>query len=258
MTNEEEMAMSMPIPTNSPRKTMNLFYIIDVSGSMYGEKIEAVNQVMPEVLKLVGEISDENGDNAQIKASCLMFSDDAQWMYDEPVDASEFKWIDQSTYGGTEVGNMCRVLEKELHRNTSLGSETGHMRPAIIIMSDGYPTDNWKSGYNELKKNKWFSEAIKVAVGIGHDADDNMLKEFIGGPERYITVHNIDALKKMLIVVSTTVSKVGSVSSARPGEQGKPATDVETTIAEDIEKKANEVGGVGTSDNPFTGEDEWD
>lgn len=258
MTNKEEVA-PLPVPTTPPRRTMNLFYIIDVSGSMSGEKIEAVNQVMPEVLKLVGEISAENGDNAQIKASCLTFSDKAQWMYDEPVDASEFKWIEQRTYGGTEVGNMCKKLEKELHRGTSLGSETGHMRPAIILMSDGYPTDNWEVGFAELKKNRWFSEAIKVAVGIGNDADDDMLKKFIGGPERYITVHNIDALKKMLVVVSATVSKTGSSSASFADNEAESGNiDVDKVIAEDITCEAEKTEGVGTSENPYAGKDEWD
>ena len=41
----------------SRRRKMNLFYLVDISGSMCGDKIESVNQVMPEAIKIVSEIS---------------------------------------------------------------------------------------------------------------------------------------------------------------------------------------------------------
>lgn len=47
-----------PRSFDSPVSELNLFYVIDVSGSMRGNKIQAVNSVMPEVLGIVNKISE--------------------------------------------------------------------------------------------------------------------------------------------------------------------------------------------------------
>ena len=39
------------------------------------------------------------------------------------------------------------------------------------MMSDGEPTDEYKKGLEELRKNKWFKMTIKVAVAIGANAN---------------------------------------------------------------------------------------
>ena len=43
-----------------PRRTMNLFFLIDTSGSMEGNKIGAVNDAIPNVLPLLKEIQENN------------------------------------------------------------------------------------------------------------------------------------------------------------------------------------------------------
>lgn len=45
-----------------PRRQMTLFFMIDKSGSMIGNKIGSVNDAIKNVLPIIGEISDENPD----------------------------------------------------------------------------------------------------------------------------------------------------------------------------------------------------
>ena len=49
-----------------PRRTMTLFFVIDTSGSMAGNKIGAVNDAVENVLPMLDEISASNPD-AEIK-----------------------------------------------------------------------------------------------------------------------------------------------------------------------------------------------
>ena len=50
-----------------PRRTMTLFFLIDTSGSMEGNKIGAVNDAVVNVLPMLNDISETNPD-AEIKA----------------------------------------------------------------------------------------------------------------------------------------------------------------------------------------------
>ena len=57
-----------------PRRTMTIFFMIDTSGSMEGNKIGAVNDAVENVLPMIGEISDTNPD-AEIKIAALKILD---------------------------------------------------------------------------------------------------------------------------------------------------------------------------------------
>ena len=215
-----------PEVETSPVKELNLFYIIDISGSMGGSKIQAVNDVMPQVMDIVDKISDENKDNAIIKASVLTFEDDATWMFPQPVYAKDMRngWPTLNANGGTYYGRMCDKLEEALHKDVNkhpgaqLNSMVGHKAPAIILMSDGQPLDsNWEQHLDVLKKNEWFKEASKIAIAIGTtDVDMDVLRKFVGGgvEAKVYTVHNIEQLKNAIKVVSSVASKIGSITGS--------------------------------------------
>ena len=71
----------MPLLENDEqmRRQMVLFFLIDKSGSMNGEKIASVNDAIENVLPMVGEISDNNTD-AEIKIAALEFSNSTHWL----------------------------------------------------------------------------------------------------------------------------------------------------------------------------------
>jgi len=90
---------------------------------------------------------------------------------------------------------------------------TGSFAPAIFLLSDGGPTDDWQRALTELKRNNWFKAAIKVAIAIGDDADKEVLKEFTGTMEAVLESHSVATLKKMIKFVSVRASQVTSKSS---------------------------------------------
>ena len=196
-----------------PRRTMTLFFLIDTSGSMEGNKIGAVNDAVVNVLPILNDISVTNPD-AEIKVAALEFSSDVRWLYDEPKSANDFIWQDVTASGLTCLGGACAELAAKLSRNGGfMQSASGSFAPAIILLSDGGPTDNYEVGLAKLQTNNWFKSAIKIAIAIGDDADKEVLKQFTGNSEAVITVHNIDALKQIIRVVAVTSSQIGSKSS---------------------------------------------
>jgi uncharacterized protein YegL len=192
---------------------MTLFFMIDTSGSMDGEKIGAVNTAIEEVIPALQEVSAENAD-AQIKVAAMAFSSGAEWLTrGGPVDVEQFHWNFIDAGGTTDFGAACREMNVKLSTKGFMQEATGSFAPAIFLMSDGEPTDDWQQGLAVLKNNNWFKAAVKVAVAIGEDANKDMLKEFVGSMEAVLTVHNAAALKKMIKFVSVRASQVASQSS---------------------------------------------
>ena len=229
-----------------PRRTMNLFFLIDTSGSMEGNKIGAVNDAVVNVLPMLNDISETNPD-AEIKVAALEFSSGVNWLYDEPKLAKDFIWQDVTAGGLTSLGGACAELASKLSRNGGfMQSASGSFAPAIILLSDGGPTDNYEVGLAKLQSNNWFKSAIKIAIAIGDDADKDVLKQFTGNSEAVITVHNIDALKQIIRVVAVTSSQIGSKSSTA-GDVTK-----QDQVIKDVQDAAKNIDGADSADSTAT------
>ena len=217
-----------------PRRTMTLFFLIDTSGSMEGNKIGAVNDAVVNVLPMLNDISETNPD-AEIKVAALEFSNGVNWLYDEPKLAKDFIWQDVAASGLTSLGAACSELASKLSRSGGfMQSASGSFAPAIILLSDGGPTDDYNTGLAKLKANNWFKSAIKIAIA------------FTGSSEAVITVHNIDALKQIIRVVAVTSSQIGSKSSTA-GETTK-----QEQVVKDIQDATQNIDGAESSDSTST------
>jgi uncharacterized protein YegL len=190
-----------------------LFFLIDASGSMDGSKIGAVNSAIEEVIPALQEVSDENAD-AQIKVAALEFSSGARWITASgPLEVEQFRWNTINAAGVTDFGAACKALNEKLSTKAFMNEATGSFAPAVFLLSDGEPTDDWQKDLTALKQNNWFKAAVKVAVAIGDDANKDVLKEFTGSMEAVLETHSAAMLKKMIKFVSVRASQVASKSS---------------------------------------------
>jgi uncharacterized protein YegL len=233
--------MALTDKVGIPRKTMVLFFVVDTSGSMEGEKIGAVNTAIEEVIPAIREVSDENAD-AQIKIAVLAFSAGATWHTpDGPVPSDQFSWNYLEAGGTTDFGAACKALNEKLSTKAFMLEATGSFAPAIFLLSDGDPTDNWQGALADLKQNNWFKAAVKVAVAIGDDVNKDVLKEFTGHMEAVIEVRNKPMLKKMIKFVSVRASQITSKPSnvnEAAGDTGDAAKQQELNTA--LVEAANE------------------
>ena len=219
----------------APRKVMTLFYVVDTSGSMNGDKLGSVNSAMEEaILSDLPEISSAN-DDAEIKVAIMQFASGCSWITPAsgPIAISDVIWTDLKAAGLTDLGAACLELDKKLSRSEFLSSQTGAYAPVILLFSDGAPTDDWERGLNQLKANNWYKHAIKIAVAIGEDADKDVLSKFTGTSESVIAVHDKQTLKVLIKKVSVRASEFQSHS--------KQSSDVITSAEEDSAAIAKEV-----------------
>jgi uncharacterized protein YegL len=232
-----------------PRRTMVLFFIVDTSGSMEGSKIGAVNQAIREVIPDIRDVSD-NAD-AKIKIAVLEFSFGAHWVTENgPVEAGQFNWNNLDAAGVTDFGAACRALADKLSATKGFMQEaTGSFAPVLFLLSDGGPTDDWESGLKKLKENKWYKVAVKVALAIGADANEdaakNVLKEFTGSMEAVLEIHNSAALMKMIKFVSVRASQVNTKPDAVDSGQ-----DADNEKQGAVEKLIQEVAAEPDNNEP--------
>lgn len=235
-----------------PRRTMTLFFLIDTSGSMSGNKIGAVNDAIVNVLPMLEDISSSNPD-AEIKVAALEFSNGTKWLYNEPKSVEDFKWIDVQAGGLTSLGEACLELNSKLSRSGYMKSASGSYAPAIILLSDGGPRDNFDGGLQTIQGNNWFKNAIRIAIAIGDDADLDVLARFTGNSEAVIKVQNIDALKQIIRIVAVTSSQIGSKSSSA-GDTSK-----QDQVIKDVNQAVDNIDGASTAAAPDSSSyDDWD
>ena len=240
-----------------PSRVMVLFFIVDTSGSMAGTKISSLNIAVNEVIPIISDLSANNSD-AQIKIAAMEFASGIEWMYPQPIEAENFQWRDLEAGGLTSLGEACTELCNKLSKNAFMTSASGSYAPAIILLSDGEPTDDYKYGLEKLKENRWFKASIKVAIAIGEDPNRNILAEFTGNDEAVLTVHNKEQLKKIIHFVSVTSSQVASKTSSvgKDAPETKQAENVEK-IKAGLENDPDMVGvDIGT-DVSTVSEDDW-
>lgn len=216
------------------KKSMVLFFLIDCSGSMGGSKIGTVNAVMEE---LIPELRGIGGADADIKLAVLKFSGGSEWMYNEPISVDEFEWQPIDAQNVTDLGSAFTELSAKLSRSEFMKSPSLSFAPVMILMSDGYPTDNFEKGLAELSENRWYAAGIKAAVAIGEDADFDILARFTGSPDSVVTANNGEALAKLIKFVAVTSSQIGS-RSMRLAEAKEDLRTKQESAAEQIREFA--------------------
>ena len=190
-------------------RPIHFFWVVDCSGSMYGEKIGIVNNTIQECIPEMRNSADNNP-NAQLLIRALQFSSGASWITTSPVPVENYSWEDMEANGLTELGKAFDLLAAQL---SIPPMPARALPPVIVLLSDGQPTDDYKKSLDKLKGMPWFRKAVKIAISIGQDADDDVLIEFTGNKELVLQVNNATALAKMIKWASTTASMVSAPSS---------------------------------------------
>ncbi len=208
---EQKIEEIDPLETMPPaKKSMVIFFLVDTSRSMEGSKLESLNRVMGEILPELIGVGEAGTD---VKVAVLSFSSGCEWVTPEPVLVEEYqRWESLSADGVTDLGDACMELCSKLSRNGFLRAPSLSYAPVIFLMTDGYPTDNYKKGFAMLQKNRWFQHGLKIALAIGSNVDMEVLKEFTDDEELVLQACGADMLRKLVREIAITSSKIGSTS----------------------------------------------
>lgn len=210
-------------------RPLHFFWVVDCSGSMAGDKIDAVNHAIQETIQPMRDAAASNP-NAQLFVSTLKFATGASWISEEPVPVESFEWLDLDIddYAVTDMGKAFEMVAAQLEMPPM---PTRSLPPVIVLLSDGFPTDDWKRPLNKLLSMPWGKKAVKVAIAIGKGADRSVLEAFTGNRETVFDANNPETLVHLIKWASTIASTVST-----PSTKPEPAPEVKEEIKDPNEE----------------------
>ncbi len=153
-------------------RRLPVYLLLDTSGSMYGEPIEAVKNG---VQTLISTLRSDPYALETAYISIITFNSTAQ--QDVPLtELSAFQQPNITACGCTALGEALQLLSQKISSEvTKTTAEVkGDWRPLVFIMTDGEPTDSITAGLAAFKQQKC---GIVVACAAGQGANTNTLRQ---------------------------------------------------------------------------------
>ncbi|WP_086229343.1 vWA domain-containing protein [Campylobacter devanensis] len=160
----------------SEPKSIPVLLLLDVSSSMSGDKIDKLNT---SVRLMIDTFKKAETNETFIKLAIITFGArvDVHTQLQEVSKIENF--TDLSANGATPLGvalkmSKAMIEDKEIFKGRDY-------RPAVVLVSDGEPNDEWESPLRDFVSNGRTAKCDRLAIAIGDDADLNVLSEFIEG-----------------------------------------------------------------------------
>lgn len=195
-------------------RRLPVYLLLDCSGSMYGEPIEAVKNG---VQVLISTLRQDPYALETAYLSIITFDSSAQQV--TPLtELASFQQPNIQASGCTALGEALTLLSQKADQEVTktTAEQKGDWKPLVFIMTDGEPTDDLNKGLAEFKKRKW---GMVVACAAGSGANTNTLKKIT---ECVVSLDTADSatIKAFFKWVSASVS----TGSMKVEESGAEAT----------------------------------
>lgn len=196
MSSLKKFAVAAPRP-------LPVIVLADVSGSM-GEngKIEALNAALKD---MVTTFAKESRLRAEIQVGLITFGGKAQMHLPLVAAHGVAGFPELKAEGVTPMGAAFELTRQLLEDKDRIPSRA--YRPVLILLSDGQPTDHWEVPLKALCDSDRAQKATRLAMAIGSDADEGMLKDFANDAEAPIfKAHNARDIHRFFRAVTMSVT----------------------------------------------------
>lgn len=152
-----------------PKADVRLLLAVDTSGSMAGKRIALMNK---SIERMFNTIKLKYGE--KVGVDVLKFDTSAEWVTinDLPITASG-------------LTNYSTALELMLNYGNAIPEDSCC---SIIFTTDGFPTDHYRDVLHQLRNERWFSLAIKLALTIGDSTSLDDVTEVVGSENAVVNV----------------------------------------------------------------------
>lgn len=153
------------------------YFVVDVSGSMAGRKIGAVNDAINNIVYRLKRFV--NSRNLHSKVTMLSYADFPRWSNYIPVDVNAVAFGDLQLEGeDSNLGKALVELNSKLSRQGQTDSMNGSST-TIIFLTDGLVTDEPDDALKELEKNSVFCNSNRIGVTFNDERKGNIAKDYL-------------------------------------------------------------------------------
>ncbi len=162
---------------SNPAPRCPVMLVMDASSSMSGAPNNELNLGLTQ---FVEEVQADEMASCSVEAGVISFGHTVELV--QPMktvdDIEVLPKID--AYGMTPMGEAVELAIDTLEARKQEYKQSGvsYYQPWLVLMTDGEPNDEWRAAARRLKQLAENKKMVVLCVGIGDDADMQVLQEF--------------------------------------------------------------------------------
>ncbi len=196
-------------------KPLPVILLLDTSGSMtIDDNIGTLNRTVQEMLR---DFQKAATGEASISLAIITFGKTTD-IYQPLTDVADIdvSSIKLEAYGMTPMGEAIRMAQNMIEDKSQIPSRA--YRPTVVLVTDGAPTDEWKSALASfIHKDARSSKCYRMAMGINVDqgtTEYDVLRQFASNEERVFEAKDAGEISKFFQYV--TISTTARTASVNP------------------------------------------
>lgn len=184
-------------------KPLPVVLLLDVSGSMSGDKINCLNAALRE---MIDSFAREEQRETVIHVAIITFGSQVNLLTPyTPVRQLIDQGVPTLEAGGmTPMGTALRMAKDMIEDRDTTPSRA--YIPAVLLMSDGEPNDDWRGPLEAFIGGGRSAKCERFGVPVGADADRDVIRMFAQDDDYVFEAANAEDIASVFKKVTMTVS----------------------------------------------------
>lgn len=208
------LALLLALSWSACAYNYDFLLVMDTSGSMQGAPISVLREA---AARLIDDVADQSADS---NIALETFDSNARMLQRFiPAGSGRYSLLTAvsrlSAGGGTEIDEALSLAKSTIERQQGAYS---NRKTCVIVMSDGYPTCDVDSAYNQADRLKYLSGVDVYTVGFFHNLYDserqfceNVLRTIASDRTKYFVVDNAEDFGLIFADISEIILDSGKI-----------------------------------------------
>lgn len=207
---------------SNPRQRCPVALVLDTSGSMQGAPIAELQRGVD---LFISDILADDVARFSVELTVITFGGDVKLAmpFQSFHNAGEVYSPRLTASGATPMGEALELANQEVMRKKASLKATGigYFQPWIVLLTDGYPTDNWHRAASLIQPAAEAQKLLFMGIGVGEEADPEILRAFCssGFPPRHLNGTSFRPLFRWLSQTLRSTTRRSTNHSPLPAMQ---------------------------------------